>query len=112
MQDQLTSPKLQPIPQLLESPQPHHFLQSQSSTCTYKVLKGTTSRSPSSLMSHPKAEAGVEAEEEAEVGEEEEELPKKIDSMELAEDNLPSGEIGNQEVTEEEEDRNMIKAQM
>ena len=44
-------------------------------------------------MSHPKEEAGVEAEvEEVEAGEEEEVQHKDLDSKELAEDSLPSGE--------------------
>ena len=63
----------------------------------------------------PKAEEGVEAEVvEAEVEEAEEEvLLKKIDSKELAEDSLPSGETGNlEEATEEEVDKSLTRAQM
>ena len=50
-------------------------------------------------MSHPKEEEGAEAEvEEAiEAEAEEEELPKKTDSKDLAEDSLPSEETGNLE---------------
>ena len=66
-------------------------------------------------MSHPKEEAGVEAEvEEVEVeaGEEEEVQHKEMDSKELAEDSLPSGETGNREAVQEEQDKNMTKALM
>ena len=49
-------------------------------------------------MSHPKEEAGVEAEvEEVEAREEVEVQHKEVDSKELAEDSLPSGETGNRE---------------
>ena len=62
-------------------------------------------------MSHPKEEAGVEAEvEEVEAGEEEEVQHKAQDSKELAEDSLPSGENGNREAVLEEEDKSMTKA--
>ena len=64
-------------------------------------------------MSHPKEEAGVEAEvEEVEAGEEEEVQHKEVDSKELAEDSLPSGETGNREAVLEEEDKSMTKALM
>ena len=64
-------------------------------------------------MSHPKEEAGVEAEvEEVEAGEEVEVQHKEEDSKELAEDSLPSGETGNREAVQEEEDKNMTKALM
>ena len=64
-------------------------------------------------MSHPKEGAGVEAEvEEVEAEEEEEVQYKDQDSKELAEDSLPSGETGNREVVQEEEDKSMIKALM
>ena len=72
---------------------------------------GTTSRNPSNLMSHPKEEAGVEAEvEEVEAGEEVQH--KEQDSKELAEDSLPSGKTGNREAVQEEEDKSMTKALM
>ena len=64
-------------------------------------------------MSNPKEEAGVEAEvEEVEAGEEEEVQHKDLDSKELAEDSLPSGETGNREAVLEEEDKSMTKALM
>ena len=65
-------------------------------TDQYMYLQGmgTTSRNPSNLMSHPKEEAGVEAEvEEVEAGEEVEVQHKEVDSKEFAEDSLPSGEL-------------------
>ena len=63
-------------------------------------------------MSHPKEEAGVEAEmKEVEAEEEEEEQHKDLDSKELAEDSLPSGETGNREAVQEEEDKSMTKVQ-
>ena len=64
-------------------------------------------------MSHPREEAGEEAEvEEVEAEEEEEVQHKEVDSKELAEDSLPSGETGNKEAVLEEEDRSLTKAQM
>ena len=64
-------------------------------------------------MSHPKEEAGVEAKvEEVEAGKEEEVQHKDLDSKELAEDSLPSGETGNREAVQEEEDQNMTKVPM
>ena len=64
-------------------------------------------------MSHPEEEAGVEAEvEEVEAGEEEEVQHKEVDSKELTENSLPSGETGNREAVQEEEDKSMTKALM
>ena len=65
-------------------------------------------------MSHPKEEEGVEAEvEEAiEAEAEEEELPKKTDSKDLAENSLPSEETGNLEATEAEGDKSLTRVQM
>ena len=50
--------------------------------------------------------------EEVEAGEEEEVQPKEVDSRELAEDSLPSGETGNREAVQGEEDKSMTKALM
>ena len=58
-------------------------------------------------MSHPKAEAGVEAEVEEAGAEEEVHLPRKSS---VAKDSFPSEDLGNQEV--EEEDIDLTKAQM
>ncbi|MCG8626243.1 MAG: hypothetical protein MJE68_30125 [Proteobacteria bacterium] len=58
-------------------------------------------------MSHPKAEAGVEAEVEEAEAEEEVLLPRKSS---VARDSFPSEDLGNQEV--EEEDKDLTKAQM
>ena len=63
-------------------------------------------------MSHPKEEAGVEAEVEEVEAEEEEEVQHNKDFKELAEDSLPSGETGNREAVQGEEDKNMTRVQM
>ena len=76
---------------------------------------GTTrAENPSNLMSHPKEEAGVEAEGGRGRGRgrgrgaaQGSGIPRS-----WAEDSLPSGETGNREAVQEEEDKSMTKALM